>query len=218
MNGKFDADAPPRKEDAWLLQGRGHFVDNVHLDQMVHAAFVRSPMAHARIVSIDASAALAAGALCVLTSRDLPFNDKSWVVRHWHRNIRGGMPTFLAMDRVRFVGEAVALVVAQDRYQAEDLAALVNVDYESLPVVANVESALSADAPRVHETWLGNIAAEIGHYRGDANAAMDGAKHRVRRRFKFARQIFNTIFGINRDQGRFNLYLIGHILTFCNNN
>jgi carbon-monoxide dehydrogenase large subunit len=181
--------APLRKEDARLLQGRGRFVDNVHLDRMVHGAFIRSPMAHAEIVSVDASEALAAGALCVLTALDLPFNDKPWVLRHTHPSIRGGMPGFLAIDRVRYVGEPIAFVVATDRYQAEDLAALVNIEYRSLPVVANVDAALSAEAPRLHEKWLGNIAAAFQQRRGDAPAALAAAKHRVRRRFRFARQI-----------------------------
>lgn len=180
---------PLRKEDARLLLGRGRFVDNVHLDRMVHGAFIRSPMAHAEIVSIDASEALAAGALCVLTARDLPFNDKPWVLRHSHPSIRGGMAGFLAIDRVRYVGEPIVLVVATDRYQAEDLAALVSIEYRPLPVVANVDAALSADAPRLHEKWLGNVAATFQHRRGDAPAALAAAKHRVRRRFRFARQI-----------------------------
>ena len=180
---------PLRKEDSRLLLGRGCFVDNVHLDRMVHGVFIRSPMAHAEIVSIDASEALAAGALCVLTSRDLPFNDKPWVLRHSHPSLRGGMPRFLAIDRVRYVGEPVAFLVAMDRYQAEDLAALVNIEYRSLPVVADVEAALSADAPRLHEKWLGNVAATFQQCRGDAPAALAAAKHRVRRRFRFARQI-----------------------------
>ena len=134
----FESNPAHRKEDAWLLQGRGRFVDNVHLDRMAHGAFVRSPMAHAMIVSIDASEAIAAGALCVLTAHDLPFAATPWVLRHTHPSIAGGMPRFLAIDRVRYVGEAVAFVVAPDRYKAEDLAALVKIDYDALPVAGNV--------------------------------------------------------------------------------
>ena len=96
-----------------LLRGRARFVDDVHLDRMVHGAFVRSPMPHADIVSIDPSRALAAGALAVLTARDLPFNDQPWIVRYWHPSIRNGLPKFLATGRVRFVGEPVAFVVAR---------------------------------------------------------------------------------------------------------
>lgn len=180
--------SPLRKEDARLLQGRARYVDNVHLDRMVHAAFVRSPVPHAQIKSIDASAALAAGALCVLTAKDLPFNDKPWIVRYWHSSIRNGLPKFLAVDRVRFVGEPVAVVIAADRYLAEDLAALVDVQYDALPVVPTVEAAMASGATALHVEWPGNVAASFQHKRGDADAAMAGARHRAQRRFRVARQ------------------------------
>ncbi len=92
------AETPPplRKEDNRLLRGAARFVDDIHLDRMVHGAFVRSAMPHAEIVSIDASRALAAGAMAVLTAKDLPFNDLPWVVRYWHPSIRNGLPKFLA--------------------------------------------------------------------------------------------------------------------------
>lgn len=189
MNRNSIGSSPLRKEDNRLLLGRGRFVDNVHLDRMLQGAFVRSPMAHARIRSIDVSAALGAGALCVLTARDLPFNDKPWAVRYWHPSVRNGLPKFLAIDRVRYIGEPVAFVVAGDRYEAEDLAALVNVEYEPLPVVANVDAALAAEAPSLHEEWIGNVAAAFGHSRGDAAGALAASAHRVRRRFNFGRQI-----------------------------
>ncbi len=185
----FESNPSHRKEDAWLLQGRGRFVDNVHLDRMAHGAFVRSPMAHAKIVSIDASEALAAGALCVLTARDLPFAVTPWVLRHTHPSIAGGMPRFLAIDRVRYVGEAVAFVVAPDRYRAEDLAALVKIEYDALPVAANVAAALAPGAPQIHEAWPGNVAAKFQQKRGDAASAMAKAVHRVKQTFNFARQI-----------------------------
>ena len=88
------AEMPPplRKEDNRLLRGAARFVDDIHLDRMVHGAFVRSAMPHAEIVSIDASRARAAGAIAVLTAKDLPFNDLPWVVRYWHPSIRNGLP------------------------------------------------------------------------------------------------------------------------------
>ena len=119
---------------------------------MVHGVFIRSPMAHAEIVSIDVDAALAAGALCVLAARDLPFNDKPWVTRYWHSSIRDGMPKFLPFDRVRFVGEPVAFLVASDRYSAEDLAALVHLTIYP-PVLATVKDALALNAPQLHPRW-----------------------------------------------------------------
>lgn len=182
------ANSPLRREDERLLRGNARYVDNVHLDRMVQGVFIRSPMAHAEIVSIDASEALAAGALCVLTAGDLPFIDKPWVTRYWHPSIRNGMPKFLPVDRVRFVGEPIAFLVANNRYIAEDLAALVNVEYRALPSLATVEDALAEGAPQLHPEWINNIAARFGHVEGDPVGAMEAAIHCVRRKFSFARQ------------------------------
>lgn len=177
-----------RKEDARLLQGRGRFVDNVHLDRMVHGAFVRSPVAHADIASIDISRAMAAGAIAVLTAADLPFNDSPWIVRYWHRSIRNGLIKFLARERVRYVGEPVAFVVAPNRYLAEDFVQLVDVDYRTLPAVTTIDGATAPEAPRLHADWTGNIAAGFEHKRGDAADALARSPHRTRRRFTFVRQ------------------------------
>ncbi|MDO8277505.1 MAG: xanthine dehydrogenase family protein molybdopterin-binding subunit [Burkholderiaceae bacterium] len=181
--------APRRKEDERLLLGRACFTDDVHLDRMVHGVFVRSPMAHARIVRIDASAAIAAGALLVLTAEDLPFIDRDFVLRYANPHIRGGLPTFLARGRVRFVGEPVAFLVAPDRYVAEDLAALVDVEYESLPAVGSVAAAQQADAPVLHDSWVGNVAAAFTRTRGEPLSVMQAAPHRLKRRFGFGRQV-----------------------------
>ena len=180
--------APLRKEDARLLMGQARFVDNVHLDRMAHGVFIRSPLSHAEIVAIDASEAMAAGALCVLTARDLPFNDRAWVVRYWHPSIRDGMPRFLATDRARYVGDPVAFLVAADRYAAEDLAALVRVDYRPLPSVATVEDALAPGAPQLHPQWTSNVAASFSHVRDNVAAELDASAFRTRRRFRFVRQ------------------------------
>src|SRR3954471_19199310 len=134
-----------RVEDRPLLTGRGAFVDDVHLDRMAHAVLVRSALPHARILSIDVERARSAGALAVLTGKDLPFIDKRLVARYWHPSIHKVLPTFLAVDRVRFVGEPVALVVAEDRYAAEDFAELVEVAYEPLDVVATATAARAPD-------------------------------------------------------------------------
>ena len=141
-----------RKEDARLLRGRARFVDNVQLDRMAHGAFVRSPLPHAEVVAIDASRAMAAGAIAVLTARDLPFNDQPWIVRYWHSSIRNGLPKFLALDRVRFVGEPVAFVVATDRYRAEDFARLVDVDYRPRPSMMRSLQDRSSCTPNGSET------------------------------------------------------------------
>jgi aerobic carbon-monoxide dehydrogenase large subunit len=179
---------PLRREDARLLRGRARFVDNIDLPHMAHGAFVRSPFAHAEIGTIDPTRALTAGALGVLTARDLPFNDQRWIVRYWHPSIRNGLPKFLAADQVRFVGEPVAFVVAVDRYRAEDLAQLVDVKYRPLPPVADIESAMAAGAMLLHPQWSGNVAAEFKHHKGDASRALQTCVYRTRRRFRFVRQ------------------------------
>jgi carbon-monoxide dehydrogenase large subunit len=177
-----------RKEDARLLRGRARFVDNVQLDRMAHGAFVRSPLPHAEVVAIDASRAMAAGAIAVLTARDLPFNDQPWIVRYWHSSIRNGLPKFLALDRVRFVGEPVAFVVATDRYRAEDFARLVDVDYRPLPAIATIDDAIAAGSQLLHSEWIGNIAATFEHRHGDPARALAGSVRRARRQFRFPRQ------------------------------
>jgi carbon-monoxide dehydrogenase large subunit len=177
-----------RTEDARLLRGRARFVDNVHLDRMVHGAFVRSTMAHAKIVSINPGPALDAGALAVFTAQNLPFNDRPWVVRYWHPNIRNGLPKFLAVDRVRYVGEPIAFVVAASRYLAEDFAQLIEIEYESLPVIATAADAMASGAERLHAEWIGNIAAAFEQRRGDAARALAESARRIRRRFSFGRQ------------------------------
>ena len=180
MTGREGSDSPHkpaigravlRKEDPPLLRGRARFVDDVRLDRMLHGVFLRSPHPHAEIGAIDPSAALAAGARAVLTADDLPFADRDFVVRYWHGAIRGGTQPFLARKRVRYVGEAVALVVADDPYRAEDLAALVEIDYHPLEAVADVETAMADGAPALHESWTGNIAARFSYARGDAAGA-----------------------------------------------
>ncbi len=182
------AKVPLRSEDVRLLRGRARFVDNVHLDRMAHGAFVRSPVAHGRIVSIDPRPALEAGAIAVFTAGDLPFNDRPWLVRYWHPNIRGGLPKYLTTDRVRYVGEAVAFVVADSRYRAEDLAQLVAVGYAHLPVVTTARAAQRADAEPIHAAWTGNIAAAFEQRRGNAAQALKKSAHRIKRTFTFNRQ------------------------------
>jgi aerobic carbon-monoxide dehydrogenase large subunit len=141
-----------RSEDPRILTGRGRYVDDIKLPGMLHAAFVRSPLAHARVLAVDVSAAQALpGVVAVLTGADvesmtIPGADLLQVF------FGGGGPTpeysLLATDRVRFVGDPVVVVVAESRYIAEDAADLVEVSYEDLPPVASAVSALDpASAP-----------------------------------------------------------------------
>ncbi|MDO8300376.1 xanthine dehydrogenase family protein molybdopterin-binding subunit [Lacisediminimonas sp.] len=178
-----------RKEDARLMQGRTRFTDDVHLDGMLHGVFIRSTQAHARIRSIDSSAALAAGALLVLTGADLPFTGRNFILRYANPNIRGGLPAFLAGDTVRFVGEPIAFLVARDRYVAEDLAALVDVRFESLPALATTGVAMADGAPRLHPDWENNVAARFDRRRGDPDRQLAGCERSITRRFRFGRQV-----------------------------
>ncbi|MCY4395840.1 MAG: xanthine dehydrogenase family protein molybdopterin-binding subunit [Rhodospirillaceae bacterium] len=188
MTGDGTGAGRGRVEDARLLTGRARFADDIVLDRMVHAAFVRSPVAHADIAGIDTRAALEAGALLALTAADLPFIEKSLILRYAHASVRHAMMPFLALGRVRFVGEPVALVVADSRYEAEDFAALVEVDYRPLPAVASTAAAVAEDAPALHGAWPGNIAAAFRHETGDADAAFARCAGRIARTFEHARQ------------------------------
>jgi carbon-monoxide dehydrogenase large subunit len=136
-----------RKEDPRFIRGQGTYVDDVTLPGMLHGAVLRSPLAHARIVSIDTSAALAHPKVrAVITGKDLEGLSLAW------------MPTMsydtqavLATDKVRFQGQEVAFVVADDRYAARDALELIDVEYDALPAVVNARKALDADAPIIRD-------------------------------------------------------------------
>jgi aerobic carbon-monoxide dehydrogenase large subunit len=170
-----------RLEDPALLTGAGRFVDDVKLPDALFACFVRSPHAHARIGSIDVAPALAlAGVRAVLTVDDLPepmrseripnlmTNPAIKVMRTQHALARG---------EVCHVGEAVAVVIAESRHIAEDAAALVEVDYDVLPAVADCRDAIKPGAPRAHSDIEDNIAAEVRMEYGDVDAAFAAAPH-----------------------------------------
>ncbi len=171
----------PRVEDTRLLTGHGTFVDDIVRPGMLHACFVRSPFARARIVGIDASAALALpGVRAVFTAADL--NPE--VKEAWHAVAGKDVPDTprppLAEGEARFVGDPVALVVAENRYVAEDAVELVDVDYEPLPAVADFTKAVGSGVV-VHETYPDNVAGGMGGAPPDedtfANAACTVAAH-----------------------------------------
>ena len=129
----------PRKEDARLLTGRGRYVADVRLPDQVHVAFVRSPLAHARIVSVDVTAALALdGVLTVATGADPDFADLALRATSALPNHVETPQPALAADKVRYQGQEVAAVIATDPYVARDAADLVMVDYDPLdPIVTD---------------------------------------------------------------------------------
>ena len=146
-----------RVEDPRFLVGRARYVEDIELPGMIDAAFVRSPFAHAEVTSVDGSEALGVpGVVAVLHGRDLVGRAKPSVCDAIGGNWQSSEYPPLAIDRVRYVGEAVAVVAAENRYLAEDGASLVEVDYEPLTPLATVEAALEATAQPLHEGWDGN--------------------------------------------------------------
>ena len=180
-----------RNEDARLLSGQALFVDDVELPGMLHAAFLRSNVAHARIRSIDVAAARArAGVVAVYTAADLgaywapgPLLVPPPPIANITFNQRTQVP--LAKDKVRHVGEPLAVVLADSRYVAEDALADIGVELDPLPAVVDLEKALDDTSARVHEDVRGNIAAHVRQSRGNYAAARSRADHLVARRFHY---------------------------------
>jgi carbon-monoxide dehydrogenase large subunit len=140
-----------RKEDERLIRGQGRFVDDMQLPGMLHGAILRSPLAHARIVSIDASAALAHPRVhAVLTGADLAARGCAWMP-----TLSQDTQAVLATDKVRFQGQEVAFVIADDHYSARDALELIEVDYEPLPVVVDARTALDPSAPVIRDDLPG---------------------------------------------------------------
>jgi carbon-monoxide dehydrogenase large subunit len=176
-----------RVEDQALLTGAGIFADDVSLPGQAYVCFLRSPYPHARIVAIDAAAAAAmSGVVAIVTGADLVAAGVKPLPLSIDFKRGDGSPTAspprhaLAVDTVRFVGEAVAAVIAQSAEEARDAAEAIDVRYEALPMVADLDDAVAAGAPLVWPAATGNVAAEIRH--GDAAAAaaaFDKAAHVV---------------------------------------
>lgn len=178
-----------RNIDPQLLRGEGAFVDDIPLAGALHVAFVRSPFARARINSIDTAAARAhPGVAAVYTCDDIGALDREMPLLIPHSSMtdaRTQRP--LARGDVYYVGQTVAMVVAADRYVAEDAAMHVDVDYEPLDVEIDLEKAIKDDAPLVHSTHPNNIAAHFIQVSGDPNAAIAKADHVTRIRVQVDR-------------------------------
>ncbi len=185
-----------RREDPRFITGRGTFTDDVKLPGTQHAVFVRSSLAHARVVNIDASRALAhSGVRAVFTGKDLADGGVNPIPVGW---LLPGLKTTdfraIAVDRVRHVGEAVAVVVAESAAIARDAAELVSVDYQELPVVVDAVAALRPGAPQVHASAPDNRCFhwEIGD-RARTESSLRGAAKVVRTRLINQRLIANAI-------------------------
>ena len=179
----------PRTEDHRLLTGHGRYLDDIEVPGALHACFVRSPYAHARILSIDASEAEALpGVIGIYTGRDLA---------EWTTNLRMAPPiegikpvemTALPIDKVRFHGDPVACIIAVDRYIAEDALELVEVDYDPLDAVTDMFSAQETGAALVDEALDGNLISHQSFATAEIGKVMDGADHVIETTFSEHRQ------------------------------
>ena len=152
-----DADRPigygriQRKEDPRFVRGKGHYIDDLVLPDMLHGAILRAPVAHARLVSIDTTNALAhPKVLAVITGKDLEGLKLAWAP-----TLSADVQAVLVTDKVRFQGQEVAFVVAEDRYAARDALELIDVEYDVLPPLVDARRALDADAPVIRDEIAG---------------------------------------------------------------
>ncbi len=183
--GRYVGQAVLRGEDAALLTGRGGFTDDLDpLPGTLHAAIVRSPHPHAQITGFDASAALGVPGVVAVIGPD----QVRAGLRPFPLSVKVPMPYYpAAVEKVRYVGEPVAVVVASDRYVAEDAADLVDVGYEQLPFVTGTRAALAPDAPLVHGEAGTNVATDRAFCFGDVETAFTRAAHVVARDYSFPR-------------------------------
>jgi carbon-monoxide dehydrogenase large subunit len=178
-----------RKEDARLVTGQTNWTDNIVLPGMLHMCFVRSPFAHARITSVDVSAARSMpGVIAAFSGADFA-GEQGSLPCAWPVTPDIVIPHHppMATDEVRYVGEAVAVVVARDRYEAADAIAAVDVNYEPLPPVLDMRSALESGSPKVHEA--GNKSYEWVFEQGDPIAAFRDAPVMIERTYRQQRLI-----------------------------
>jgi carbon-monoxide dehydrogenase large subunit len=160
-----------RKEDARFLVGRGNYVGDIELPRMLHMAVLRSPLAHARINSIDASAAAAQpGVVAVVTGELLAQHNLAWMP-----TLSGDTQAVLATDKVRYQGQEIACVVAEDPYVAHDALELIEVDYEPLPVIVDPKKALDPGATVIRDDKEGQTDNRIYHWESGDKDATDKA-------------------------------------------
>lgn len=185
--GKTIGTSTRRIEDDDLLRGKAQFVADIRMPGLLHAAFVRSPHAHATITSIDKGAALALpGVVAVFTASDIRAHTATdkLVVALPDKTYRQQRDRVILVDtETVYVGEAVAMVLAEDAYIAEDAAGLIEVEYDPLPAVADCRDALTEHSPPVHRGASDNLVAAFKSSYGDVDAAFATAPHVVRESF-----------------------------------
>lgn len=185
----------PRPNAKRLVAGRGNYVTDMKLPRMLHAAFVRSPFAHARIVRIDVEAARAApGVALVVTGEDLAKLCTPWVGTLDHfKGMKSEPQLPLPIDRVTWSGQAVVAVVAESRAAAEDACELVEIEYEDLPVLADLDTALAPDAPRLVEGFADNLCFRSALESGAVDDLFASAAHVVEADLAFGRHTGVTL-------------------------
>ncbi|OSQ42554.1 xanthine dehydrogenase family protein molybdopterin-binding subunit [Marivita geojedonensis] len=185
----------PRPNATKLVQGRGRYVDDIVLPRMLHVAFSRSPVAHAKIGAIDLDEAKAVkGVVRIFTGADLAEVCTPWVAVLAHlKGLKSPPEHPLAVDRACWVGEPVVAVVANTRAAAEEAASLVVVDYEELPAVTDTMTALDKDTPVIHPELGDNLAFRRLHEEGDVDAAFKTAHKVVSAHFRTARHTGVTL-------------------------
>jgi carbon-monoxide dehydrogenase large subunit len=191
---KFVGARVKRKEDPRLITGRGTYVDDIRLMDMLHLEILRSSHAHARIKKIDLSGAKATpGVAAVFTGADLKELVKPLPFHSFIQGIKAAKFYPLAVEKVRFVGEGIAAVVATDRYVAQDALDQIQVEYDSLPAVVDPEKAVESGASLVHEEFGDNVAFRLVLGGGDVEAAMREADMVVRQRMVNQRLVPNAM-------------------------
>ncbi|MGI9616961.1 MAG: xanthine dehydrogenase family protein molybdopterin-binding subunit [Acidimicrobiales bacterium] len=196
----FFGQSLPRVEDGRLLRGEGRFVDDLHVPDAAEVAFLRSPFAHATITSIDVSAAQAMPGVVAVYDGAAVLDRIKPLLNAEELRVPPGIAELnpinklqpapiLALDEVNYVGQPIAMVVAESRYLAEDAVEAIDVEFEELPAVIDVEEALASGAPRVLLDEPDNIGVHIRHGVGDADAALAGAVFVVEETFATQRYV-----------------------------
>lgn len=191
---RFVGQSVPRREDRRLLLGGSRFIADIRLPGMLHVAFVRSDMAHARIRAIRTTEAFSSpGVVAIFTADDIAPDlfpipgmqnrpPKTWRDAVQHELNIPDQP-ILARDKACHVGEPIAAVVAEDRYSAEDAVALVDIEWEPLPPVVGIDEALDQSSPPVHDALTSNVIARVGMRKGDVAAVFASGARTLRHRF-----------------------------------
>jgi aerobic carbon-monoxide dehydrogenase large subunit len=172
-----------RREDPSLIRGLGQYVDDVRLPDMLHVAILRSPHSHARIKNVDTAVARQhPGVVAVVTGAELRDQIGTLPTTADNPTLRIPKHYVLAVDKVCYVGEGVAAVVAEDRYGACDALDLIQVEYEALPAITDPEKALTPESPVIHSEWPDNMAFRWEHKQGDVDNAFKQAHRIVKQR------------------------------------